>query len=238
MSVATVKCDIEIQEDVLKELRWDPRVDQTEVGVQVERGIVTLTGTIANYAKKLAAKQAAHRVSGVLDVVNNLIVAPPMPYARSDQDIAYAIRQALEWDVLVPHERIHSTVSDGWVTLEGEVGRWPQRDDAEHAIQNLPGVRGVRNQIIVRPVTKVAADELRTAIEAALDRQAHREARRIGISVQDGVVTLTGNVRSWAEKQAIHKLVHFAPGVRRLEDRLAISSGINSSERAPVPHLV
>ena len=222
MSVITAKTDIEIQQDVLKELRWDPRVDQTEVGVQVDRGIVALTGPIGSYAKKVAAKEAAHRVAGVLDVVNDLVVS--FPDERNDQDVAHAVRYALEWDTLVPDERIHSTVSQGWVTLEGEVDRWSHRYDAERAVERLAGVKGVENRITVQPKFRPTAEKLRKSIEDALDRQVHREASRIGIDVRDGVVALTGTVHSWAEKNAVHNVVAFAPGVRRIDDRMTINS--------------
>jgi osmotically-inducible protein OsmY len=224
MTTATLKSDIEIQQDVLKELKWDPRVDPTEVGVQVSQGIVTLTGTIASYAKKVAAKEAAHRVVGVHDVANDLVVALPSTLERKDSDIARAVRNALEWDVLIPDERIHTTVSQGWVTLEGEVDRWSQRTDAERAIERLAGVKGVNNQITVRNTIKPDAGKLRTAIEEALDRQVHREVDRLGIRVQDGVVTLTGTVRSWAEKNAVHNSAWFAPGVRRVDDHVTIDA--------------
>jgi osmotically-inducible protein OsmY len=220
----TTKSDQRIQQDVLTEFRWDARINPTEVGVQVCDGIVALSGTIDSYAKKLAAGDAAHRVAGVLDVVNDLVVAPPHSHARQDQDIARAVRHTLEWDVLIPNERIRTTVSQGFVTLEGELDRWLQRLDAERAVERLAGVRGVYNRISIRPDTRVDTQKIRHAIEAALDRQAHREADRIGLSVKDGVVTLTGTVRSWAEKKAVRGVVGFAPGVRRVDDRLTIDS--------------
>ncbi len=222
MSMTAVKTDREIQQDVLKELRWDSRVDPTEVGVQVDRGVVTLSGTIGSYAKKVAAKEAAHRVAGVLDVANDLNVVPTSSFERNDKDIAHAVRRALEWDALVPDERIHSTVSQGWVTLEGHVDRWTQRWDAERAVERLTGVKGANNQLTVKPEVKVDAGKIRQSIEDALDRQAHREASRLGVQVSDGVVTLTGSVHSWAEKNAVHHVVGLAPGVRRVQDQLTI----------------
>lgn len=224
MTLTAVKSDREIQQDVLKEFRWDPRVDPTEVGVQVDRGVVTLTGIISSYAKKIAAKEAAHRVAGVLDVVNDLEVVPPTSFTRTDQDIARAVRHALEWDVLVPDAHIHSTVSKGWVTLEGAVERWSHRYDAERAVERLTGVKGVNNQITVRTTVKIDPESVRKSIEDALDRQAHREASRIGVHVKDGVVTLSGSVHSWAEKNAVHNVVGFAPGVRTVDDRLTIDA--------------
>ena len=224
MSVATLKTDTQIRQDVLDELNWDARMDSSEVGVQVDRGIVTLIGTVGSYAKKLAAKNAAHRVAGVLDVVNDLLVDLPDSLKRKDQDIARAIRQALEWDVLVPEDRLHSTVSQGWVILEGEVDTQSQREDAKTAVERLAGVRGVANQIVVKSRTRPSAERIRSSIVEALDRQVHREVNRITIGVSGGVVTLSGAVRSWAEKNAVLNVVQFAPGVERLEDELMIDS--------------
>ncbi len=221
MSVATIKSDAEIKREVLEELKWDPRVDETEVGVQVRGGVVTLVGTLGNYAKKLAAEEAAHRVAGVLDVADELRVLVPGVGRRSDTEIATAVRAALEWEAFVPDKKIRSTVQDGWVTLEGGVDLWSQRQDAERVVQRLEGVRGVTNRIAVQ-APKVDAAALRVSIEHALERQAEREGKRIGVSVEDGVVTLAGTVRSWSERNTIDRVVGFAPGVRRVEDRLIV----------------
>lgn len=141
------KSDSQIQQEVLRELKWDTRVEETEVGVTVERGIVTLTGTLASYGKKLAAQEAAHRVFGVLDVANDIQVRVPGNMARTDAEIAQALRSALEWDVWVDQERIKSTVSNGWVTLEGDVGLFREREDVERVVRRLTGVRGLTNKI-------------------------------------------------------------------------------------------
>lgn len=127
------------------------------------------------------------------------------------------MRQALEWDVFVPGEKITSTVTDGWVTLEGPVERWSQRDDAERAVRNLTGVKMVLNKITVTPAKPVTGD-VRKAIEQALERRAEREARQIGVEVRDG--TLTGPVHSWAERKSVLAAARFTPGVRIVEDRL------------------
>jgi osmotically-inducible protein OsmY len=215
------KTDSEIQQAVLTELQWDTRVEETDVGVEVDAGVVTLTGTVSSWAKKMAAQEAAHRVAGVLDVANDIQVKIPGSAGRTDTDIARSVRHALEWDVLVPEDRIRSTVSDGWVTLEGVVDYWNQRDDAENAICNLSGVRGVSNKIEITP-SKVDPTEVRKSIEDALERQAEREARRINIEVCEGRVTLSGSVHSWAEKEAVFGAAKGTPGVRSVEDRLEI----------------
>lgn len=215
------KSDSQIQQEVLREMKWDTRVEENEIGVAVEHGVVTLTGAVGSYGKKIAAQEAAHRVFGVLDVANDIQVRLPGTLARSDTEIAQAVRRALEWDVWVPEERIKSTVSNGCVTLEGNVDLLREREDAERAIRRLAGVRAVTNRIEVKP-SRVAADDLREAIEDALERRAEREARRIKVEVHDSKVTLSGCVRSWAEKRAILGTVSHAPGVRAVEENLFV----------------
>jgi osmotically-inducible protein OsmY len=132
--VAAKKTDAEIQQDVLRELAWDTRVAATEVGVEVDEGVVTLTGTVDHWGKRHAAQEAAHRVHGVLDVANDITVRAPGTPGRTDNEIAHAVRHVLEWDVFVPSTRIQSTVSNGAVTLDGSVDNWSQRQDAERAV--------------------------------------------------------------------------------------------------------
>jgi osmotically-inducible protein OsmY len=222
MLATAVKSDRQIQQDVQRELRWDSRVDETEVGVAVDKGVVTLTGTVYSYAKRLAAREAAHRVVGVLDVADDIQVKTPGGSDRSDTEIAQAVRTTLEWDAFVPDQRIRSTVADGFVTLEGEVVTLREKDDAENAVRNLAGVRGVRNRLFV---AAVEADpvKLRQSIEEALERRAEREADRIRVRVEDGTVVLEGRVRTWPEKQAILGVVSHAPGVRDVRDKLAVN---------------
>ena len=216
------KTDTEIQREVLRELAWDPRVDETEVGVSIHDGIVTLSGTVTSWAKRMAAQEAAHRVAGVLDVANDIEVKLPGGQMRSDTEIAQAVRHALEWDVFVPDKRIQSTVSNGWVTLTGAVDAVSEREDAERAVRNLAGVRGVVNQIAVDQ-PRVPAERIRAAIEETLERRAEREARRISVTVSaDGEVTLVGRVHSWAEREAVVASARYLRGVRTVHDQLRI----------------
>jgi len=221
VQVMAKKTDSEIQQDVLRELKWDPRVEETDVGVEVDGAVVTLTGTLGSWGERVAAEEAAHRVRGVLDVANDIVVRPPGTPGRTDTEIARAVRSALVWDVFVPDERVQSTVSDGVVTLKGVVDSWSQRDSADRAIRNLAGVRAVLNKLEVKP-PKVAAVDVRQAIEDALDRQAEREARQIRVEVRDSEVTLSGTVRSWAERQAAIGAAKGTPGVRSVQDGLRI----------------
>jgi osmotically-inducible protein OsmY len=223
MATTGAKSDPQIQQDVLRELKWDPRVEETEVGVEVDRGVVTLTGTVSGWAKKVAAEEAAHRVYGVLDVANDIVVKTPGGMPLTDTEIAQAVRRALEWDVFVPEERITSTVSNGWVTLAGTVDLWSDRESAERAIRNLQGVRGVTNTMTVTP-SKVSSLDVRTAIEEALERRAEREAKKIQVYVTEGTVRLTGTVQSWQEKEAVASAARFTPGVRSVDNQLRIAA--------------
>jgi osmotically-inducible protein OsmY len=217
------KTDDEIKQEVERELRWDTRVEENTIGVVVSHGVVALTGTVGSYARKLAAQEAAHRVHGVLDVANDIEVKPAGSLARNDTEIALAVRQSLEWDVLVPSEHIRSTVANGWVTLEGDVETLSQREDAERAVRFLRGVKGVRNRLLVNP-PEIKPGDVREVIEEALERRAERQADRISVSVHDGEVTLTGNVRSYAEKRAIIGAVSHTPGVHSVNDHLLIQT--------------
>jgi osmotically-inducible protein OsmY len=160
----------------------------------------------------------------VLDVANDVVVKIPGALVRSDTDIAQAVRHALEWDALVPQERIQSTVSNGWVTLEGTVDSWAQREDAERAVQNLVGVRGVTDRMTVRFPRPPEPERVRMAIEDALERRAERQAKRVRVEVTPaGAVKLSGQVRTWADKRATLAAARFTPGVRTVEDHLTIN---------------
>ncbi len=216
----TYKPDEEIQREVMFQLGGDLRLTKSEIGVAVKKGVVTLTGTVDTYAKKLAAQKDAHRVSGVLDVANDIEVKVMESPQLTDSEIARAIRHALEWNVLVSADRIHSTVTNGWVKLEGEVEFYSERAGAERAISHLWGVRGVTNNIKV--CASVEPDRVKFLIEDVLERRAGREAKRIEVRVNEGYVTLTGAVKSWDEKKAILGAVGHLSGVRMIHDHLFI----------------
>lgn len=224
MATTTIKSDAELDRAVTKELEWDPRVDSKALAVSVKNGVVTLAGFVDSYAKKLAACEAAHAVEGVLDVADQIQVKPAGTH-KPDAEISQAVRSALAWDVFVPDERIRSTVSNGWVTLEGEVDFAHERADAGRAIERLHGVRGVSNLIAVKPA-KADASQVRGAIEGALSRRAQREAKSIAIKVENGVVRLSGTAQSKAEKLAIERVAQNTPGVTRVENAIVVATDV------------
>jgi osmotically-inducible protein OsmY len=225
MGQLIMKTDAQIQRDVLDELKWDTRVAETSVGVEVASGIVTLTGTVESWTARLAAQEAAHRVAGVLDVANDIHVKLPGSHERDDTDLAKTVRTALEWDVLVPDERIRTTVSNGVVTLEGTVDFWSQHDDVARAVRNIAGVREVRNLVTVEPsLPRVSPQTVRGAIERALERHAEHAAKHVQIAVRDGEVVLSGEVPSWAERNAVEGAVRGTPGVAKVENQLRVQA--------------
>ena len=216
-----VRTDEDIQQDVLDELRWDSRVQVNEIGVAVKDGIVTLTGWVDSYMKKLAAEAAAHRVRGVKAVANDMEVRLPGSAERTDADLAKAVLDALRWDAAVPTDKIDVTVSHGWVTLKGEVEFGFEKRDAERAVQRLSGVKGVTNLITVRP--HPLPTDLKQNIEKALVRNAETDAQHITVEVQGSKVILHGTVRSYAEKKAAEDTAWSAPGVTEVENRIVVS---------------
>jgi osmotically-inducible protein OsmY len=216
------RTDAEILRRVQDELEWNPRVDSVEVTAKVKSSVVTLAGFVDSYAHKVAVIDAIHQLAGVLDVVDELEVRS-RTQTKLDEEIARAVRMALVWDVFVPDDRIQSTVSKGWVTLEGSVDRWQQREDAVRAVVRLLGVRGVTNRIVV-DAPSVDGARIRSSIEEALKRRAEREAKHLEIDVREGVVTLKGTVDSWAERNAVERLACYTPGVRKLVNEIVVDS--------------
>ena len=217
----SIRTDEAIQTDVLEELKWDSRVRPNEIGVAVKDGIVTLTGWVDSYLKKMAAEEAAHRVPGVKAVANDIEVRLPGFAERTDTDLAAAVLNALRWDAAIPTGKVDVTVSQGWVTLKGEVEYAFQKRDAERAVRRLSGVKGVSNLIVVKP--QVFPSDLKQQIERALIRNAETDARRITVEVEGSRVILRGTVRSYAEKQAAEDTAWAAPGVTEVENRIVIS---------------
>jgi osmotically-inducible protein OsmY len=217
-----MKTDLQLHKDVLEELRWDPRVNEAEIAVSAKDGVVTLSGSVETFAQKYATERIVERVSGVRAVADDLHVRPTDLFRRTDTDIAHSVVNALAWDIEVPADKITAKVESGWITLKGEVDWNFQKLAAERAVRYLGGVKGISNLIEVKPrVTPVA---IKSKIEAALKRNAELDAKEIDVEAVDGKVTLTGHVRSWAERADAEHAAWAAPGVRAVEDRIRVTA--------------
>ena len=217
----SIRTDEQIQTDVLEELKWDTHVRPNEIGVVVKDGIVTLTGWVDTYLKKMAAEEAAHRVPDVKAAANDVEVRLPGFAERTDADLAAAVVNALKWDAAIPADQVDVTVSKGWVTLKGQVEYHFQKIDAEHAARRISGVKGVTNLITVKP--HPLPSDLKQSIEKALIRNAETDAKHITVEVQGSKVILRGTVRSYAEKKAAEETAWSAPGVTEVENRIVVS---------------
>lgn len=215
-----MKADIQLQRDILDELDWEPSIDAAEIGVTVDDGVARLDGRVPSYIDKLAAERAALRVSGVKAVANDIEVKFRGARAPLDAEIARAAADALEWSVSVPAGRIKVAVSEGWVTLDGQVGWQWQRQAAQNAVRHLLGVRGVVNNILLKPQSSAA--EVGSQIEAAFQRNAEIDAKKVKIELHGDTITLRGEVRSWAERQEAERTAWAAPGVSHVRNRIEV----------------
>lgn len=212
--------DRELQEHVQKALDWEPSIDAADIGVSVESGVVTLRGDVKTYSEKAAAERVALATYGVKAVANDVNVHLRDGQQRTDTEVAQVVVSALRWNAMVPDDKVAISVSDGWVTLKGQVNWEYQRAAAADTVRDLTGVRGVTNVISVEP--HVSAADVKGKIEAALKRSAEIDARRINVAVAGGKVTLTGNVHSWFEREGARQAAWAAPGVNAVDDRIAV----------------
>lgn len=217
-----MKSDIQLRDDVQAELNWTPEVKTSDVGVIARDGVVTLTGHLASHAEKYAIERAVQRVHGVKAVAVELTVKLPFDNQRTDADIAMAAERALEWNALVPHDKIRPMVEKGWLTLMGDVEWEFQRSAAERAVRDLMGVTGVSNMVKVTP--KVSPANVEKNIQDALSRQATREAKHVSIAVDGSQVTLRGTVHSWAERDAVQGAAWSSPGVSVVVNDLLVDA--------------
>jgi osmotically-inducible protein OsmY len=215
-----MKTDLELKNDILAELAWDPALAAAPIGVRVSDGVVTLVGDVETYAHKRALEKAVRRVGGVRGVNLDMNVRIAPDQTRSDSDIAKAALEALRWHSWVPEHRVRVDVHNGWVTLTGEVDQHYEATSAEQSVRNLTGVRGVTNNI---RLTRVSSRNVAAEITGALIRHARREANHLTVSVDGGSVTLTGEVDSLREHDAAIGAAWSTRGVSQVVDRLVVT---------------
>jgi osmotically-inducible protein OsmY len=214
--------DLELRQDILDELEYEPSVDAAHIGATVEKGVVTLSGHVATYAEKIAAVAAARRVKGIRAIVDHIETRYPSVKMTSDDAIAQRAANILEWDTLVPGKSIQVMVHDGFVTLSGNVAWHYQKTSAEDDVRKLVGVRGVVNDIEVRPPSSPQMDDIKAKLENALKRHAEIEANAIRVTVHNSKVVLDGRVNSLSGKLAVENAAWSVPGVRFVEDHLTV----------------
>ena len=207
------------RQDVIDELEFDPAIEAKGIGVAVDNGVVTLSGHVATYLQKLLAQKAAERVKGVRGVAVELEVRLAASGARSDDEIAQRALNIIAWSANAG-DAIKVAVENGFVTLKGVVDWNYKKVEAERAVRRLSGVVGVANDIVVNP--SLSSQDIRDRIAKALKRSAVLESSGIKVAVRDSTVTLTGQVKSWRDRQIAEKAAWGAPGVTQVRDELVL----------------
>lgn len=215
-----MKSDAQMKNEIMEELLWDSTIRSRDITVRAHQGVVTLSGTVSNYAEKSAAELAVQRVSGVKAIAEELEVHATDGRLPTDAQIAESVASTLGWHVWVP-SHILAIVENGWVTLTGLATWQYERHSAEHAIKYLAGVKGVSNKIDVKP--ELMPSEVKHSIEAALKRNAHLQDENISVTTEHGKVTLSGSVRSWDERREAASAAWHAPGVTNVENLITVN---------------
>jgi len=140
-----------LRQFIIDELDFEPSIDAANIGVAVEKGVVTLTGHVASYAEKIAAERAVRRVKGVQAIAQEVEVHYPDQAKRSDDEIAHSALDILKWSVQIPADSIQVTVEKGWITLAGAVEWQYQKLAAEPLSANCPGYTGSSISSILSP---------------------------------------------------------------------------------------
>lgn len=212
--------DLELRHDVEAELDWDARLDSRQIAVAVKNGVVTLSGHVSCYVERRAAEEAAQSIAGVRAVANDIVIDLPVTSQRSDAQIGEAVANVFQANVTVPTGKIKIMVRDGWITLDGEVPIWHQKQAAEAAIAALPGVKGISNNIMISAHPSVS--DVESKILEAFRRRALLDAKDIKVTTSEGTVTLEGEVHSWQERQQAETAAWQAPGVSQVVDNLRV----------------
>lgn len=215
-----MKTDAEIQKHVIEELKWEPAIHSSEIGVAVKNGVVTLSGTVDTYLEKKTAEKAALKVAGVKGVAEDIEIKLSYHDQKSDAELAQAVVNALKWNVLVPDDKIKIKVENAWVTAEGMVEWAYEQNAVRDAIGSIVGIKGISNLVKVTP--RVNPEDVKKKISAAFERSASIDANSIQIENIGNKVILTGKVRSYSEKREAEYAAWNAPGVAAVENNIEV----------------
>ena len=215
-----MKNDLEIQQDVIHQLSWEPFLKASDIGVTVKNGIVTLTGEVDSYYKKISAEKAARKVAGVRAIAEDIQLRVSPSFIKTDAELAESVLNALKWHSAVDEEKIKIKVEDGVVTLDGEVEWEFQRTSAKNAVSNLLGVRNVISNIVLKP--KLTVTDIKAKISSAFHRTATIDAQKIEVEIQGNKAILRGKVRSYAEKDDAESAAWSAPGIAYVDNKLEL----------------
>ena len=209
-----------LQRTIQDAISWEPSLNVAEIGITVNDGIVTLTGTVDHYSKKLMIEEVTKKVAGVKAVVEKLEIKFGNSAKSTDSELTAAVLNAFLWNWLVPNNSVKVKVEDGWVTLDGQLQWNYQRLAARNAIKDLPGLKGITNNIQIK--SEITDNIEKLNIENALHRNASINDGDIDVKVIDTKVILTGTVKSWYQKDEAERTVWNTPGVLFVDNELVV----------------
>jgi osmotically-inducible protein OsmY len=209
-----------LQSDVQDAIKWEPLLHAAEIGVTAQEGVVSLSGVVDSYAKKLEAETAAKKVIGVKALIENIEVKFPSSWTKTNLEVANAVLAALNSNWSVPKDKVTVKVEDGWVTLEGQLPWNFQREAAKSAVNFLSGVKGVTNNIKIKSESHNAIEQ--KDVEDAIGRSWSVDDSDINVSVSGSTVTLSGTVNSWYQKEEAGRIAWNTPGIWHVENELAV----------------
>ncbi|MBD3214560.1 MAG: BON domain-containing protein [Candidatus Lokiarchaeota archaeon] len=213
----------EIKKDVVDQLYWDDRVDAGNITVSIEDGTVILEGSVASFAEKKAASADAWSVHGVRAVANEITVAFPSTIeVPTDEEIRENVKKALELASDIEDKDIVVIVNNGIVILKGSVPSYWQKSRIEHIIAGITGVFEINDTLTIVPTKNFIDKEIAEDIISALERNYSVDAEKIDVLVEDGIVTLSGDVNDWRAYDAAMNTARFTAGVIHIVDHLEI----------------
>lgn len=215
-----MRTDGQIKQDILDELVFQPNIDETQIGVIVEDGVVNLTGVVDDFYTKVTAESVVKKIKGVKAVAEDIEVKYGTEFQKTDKEIAKAIVHAFEWNTAVPEKKIGIEVESGWITLSGEVEFWYQKDAARCITREIIGVKGIVNNIDIKP--SISAHQVKEKIKSAFKRLADIEAEHITVEVDQNTVILRGRVHSIKEKEEATKTAYFTSGINKVVNELIV----------------
>lgn len=217
-----MKTDLELQKNIMEELKWQPFLKSSDIGISVNNGIVTLNGFVDSYSKKRLAESVVLRMKGVKAVAEEIIVRFDTDIKNSDTEIADAAISSLKSNSLIPQDKIKITVEDGWITTKGEVEWLFEKEAIRPALENILGVKGVSNLVTVYPKVTVNVNEIKKKISAAFHRSATIDSNNIVVEIIANKIIISGIVQSYAEKLDAEHAAWNAPGVTFVENNLEV----------------
>lgn len=212
--------DKELKENILLELEFDSGVNAARIGVVVENGAVTLTGTVDDYNQQFAAINAVKRMAGVKALADDISIVLPDKHRRDDTEIAKHISHILQNSVSIPEDSVKALVHHGMVTLNGQVKSENQRRTIKEQIAHIAGVSNINNRIMLE--TSILPQDVKEKIGAALKRNAKLESDHIHVEVVDDKVILTGHVKSFYERELVQLAAWRADGVTKVVDKIVV----------------